>query len=49
LFNGLSDGGNVAMPLAKTEWAETYGMCTDKFGVQWMVNYTGNVQFSGAR
>lgn len=45
LFNGLSDGGKVAMPLAKTEWAEKYGMCTDKFGVQWMVNYTGNVQF----
>jgi PhnB protein len=47
LFNALSDGGKVGMPLAKTEWAEKYGMCTDKFGVQWMVNYTGNVQFAG--
>jgi PhnB protein len=49
LFNGLSNGGDVQMPLAKTEWAEKYGMCVDKFGIQWMVNYTGNVQFSSAQ
>lgn len=47
LFDALADGGNVGMPLAKTEWAEKYGMCTDKFGVQWMVNYAGDVQFHG--
>ncbi|MEX2540705.1 MAG: VOC family protein [Trueperaceae bacterium] len=35
----------VEMGLSKTDWAEKYGACTDKFGVQWMVNYTGNVQF----
>ena len=46
LFNGLSNGGKVEMPLQKTGWAEKYGSCIDKFGVQWMVNYTGNVQFS---
>lgn len=46
LFNALADGGEVGMPLAKTEWAEQYGMCTDKFGIQWMVNYTGDAQFS---
>lgn len=34
------------MPLQKTDWAEKYGVCADKFGVQWMVNYTGNVQFA---
>ncbi len=45
LFNKLSDGGNVMMPLAETEWAEKYGMCTDKFGIQWMFNYTGNNNF----
>lgn len=49
LFNALSDGGNVGMPLEPTEWAEKYGMCTDKFGVQWMVNYTGNVQFAAGQ
>lgn len=45
LFNKLSDGGNVMMPLTETEWAEKYGMCADKFGIQWMVNYTGNKNF----
>lgn len=39
LFNGLSEGGNVAMQLDKTSWAALFGMLTDKFGIQWMVNY----------
>jgi PhnB protein len=47
LFNALADRGKAEMPLAKTEWAEKYGMCTDQFGVQWMVNYTGDMQFPG--
>lgn len=42
LFKGLSDGGEVKMPLEKTEWAEKFGLCSDKFDVQWMVMYTGN-------
>ncbi len=49
LFNGLSDGGQNKMPLQRTEWAEKYGECADKFGVQWIVMYTGNVQFDGSR
>ncbi|MDF2437806.1 MAG: hypothetical protein K0Q95_2182 [Bacteroidota bacterium] len=39
LFNGLSAGGNVTMPLAKTFWGAYFGMFTDKFGINWMVNY----------
>ena len=31
---------------ARPRWAENYGMCTDRFGVQWMVSYTGSVQFA---
>lgn len=46
LFNKLSDSGEVQMPLMETEWAEKYGALTDKFGVHWMVNYTGDVDFS---
>lgn len=46
LFNALSSGGEVGMPLQQTEWAEKYGYCTDKFGVQWMLNYTGKVEFA---
>jgi PhnB protein len=45
LFNRLSAGGEVLMPLQKTAWAERHGSCVDKFGVQWMVDYTGSVQF----
>lgn len=41
LFDALSAGGRVEMPLMRTEWAELYGSCSDRFGVQWMVNYTG--------
>lgn len=39
LFNGLSAGGTVEMPLAKAFWGAYFGMLRDKFGVQWMVNY----------
>lgn len=44
LFNGLSAGGQVTMPLAKAFWGDYFGMCTDKFGVQWMVSYAYNRQ-----
>ncbi len=47
LFNALSEGGQIEMPLQKTEWAEKYGICADKFGVQGMVDYTGDASFSG--
>ena len=39
LFNGLSEGGNVTMPLQDTFWGAYFGMWEDKFGIQWMVNY----------
>lgn len=38
-FQILSDGGTVTMPLDKTLWNAYFGMWTDKFGVNWMVNY----------
>lgn len=38
LFDNLAQGGTVVMPLDKTYWAEAFGVVTDKFGVQWMVN-----------
>jgi len=37
LYTGLSDGGNVFMPIQETSWAERFGMFTDKFGIPWMV------------
>jgi len=41
LFDSLSDGGSVFMPLQKTFWSPLFGMCTDKFGVSWMVGAPG--------
>lgn len=38
LFNGLSAGGQVTMPLQETFWGARFGMFVDKFGIQWMVN-----------
>lgn len=38
LFNALSTGGSVHMPLAKTFWAERFAMFEDRFGIVWMVN-----------
>lgn len=46
LFAGLSEGGRVEMPLQPTAWAEKYGTCVDRYGIQWMMSYTGDVQFS---
>ena len=38
MFEKLSDGGSVTMPMQETFWAERFGMLTDKFGVNWMFN-----------
>ena len=42
IFNGLSAGGRVNMALEKTFWGALFGMFTDKFGINWMVNYDYN-------
>jgi PhnB protein len=46
LFGALSAGGTIDMALQRTQWAEKFGTCADRFGVQWMVSYPGNVQFA---
>ena len=38
LFKALSEGGKVEMELQEMFWGDYYGSCTDKFGVQWMLN-----------
>lgn len=37
-WEGLSAGGNVIMPFEPAPWGDVFGMCTDRYGVQWMVN-----------
>jgi PhnB protein len=39
-WEGLSAGGAIAMPLEQAPWGDTFGMCTDRFGVHWLVNIT---------
>ena len=40
-WDKLSAGGTVTMPLEKAPWGDTFGMCADKFGIQWLVNIAG--------
>jgi PhnB protein len=39
-WQGLSQGAEVGQPLEQAPWGDTFGMLTDKFGVDWMVNIT---------
>lgn len=40
-YEKLAAGGTIGMPLEKAPWGDTFGMLTDKFGINWMVNITG--------
>lgn len=42
LFKGLSEGGVVIMPMENTFWGAYFGMFTDKFGINWMINFDEN-------
>ncbi|WP_421945494.1 VOC family protein [Pedobacter sp.] len=39
LFNGLSADGDIEMPMEDMFWGDYFGSLTDKFGIQWMVNF----------
>ena len=41
IYAALSEGGSVQMPLMPTFWSPLFGMCTDKFGIGWMVTVPG--------
>ena len=40
IFNGLSASGAIEMPIGDQPWGDYYGSFTDKFGINWMVNYS---------
>jgi PhnB protein len=40
-FAKLADGGTVIMPLETAGWGDAFGMCTDQFGTEWLVNIAG--------
>ncbi len=37
----LAEGGTVLEPLVQAPWGDAFGMCTDRFGVTWLVNIAG--------
>jgi PhnB protein len=39
IFAALAQGGQVTMPYERQFWGADYGMCIDRFGIHWMVNY----------
>lgn len=43
LFNGLSAGGQVEMPIGDSPWGSYFGMFRDKYGIEWMVDFTPKV------
>ncbi len=40
LFPILAEGGDITMPLQETSWGSYFGLCTDRFGILWMFNYS---------
>lgn len=40
-WDALAGSGSVTMPLDQAPWGDTFGMCVDQFGVNWMVNLAG--------
>ncbi len=41
IYEALKQDGSMQMPLMPTFWSPLFGMCTDKFGVAWMVGMPG--------
>lgn len=39
IFNGLSAGGNVEMPIGDSPWGSYFGMLRDKYGIEWMIDF----------
>ena len=42
LFNGLSAGGQIEMPISDSPWGTYFGMFRDKYGIEWMVEFDAN-------
>lgn len=39
IFNGLSEGGNIEMPITDSPWGSYFGMFRDKYGIEWMIEF----------
>jgi PhnB protein len=47
LFYGLSEGGNIEMPISDSPWGSYFGMFRDKYGIEWMVDF--DPEFNGQK
>jgi len=43
-YEKLAESGKVTEPLAKAPWGDSFGMCVDRFGINWLVNISGSAQ-----
>lgn len=43
LFDALSNGGTITMPLEDMFFGSFFGECTDKYGINWMFNFKNNI------
>ncbi len=44
VFGQLSEGGKITMPIADMFWGDYFGMCADKFNINWMVIFNPNAE-----
>ena len=42
LFNGLSTGGGVEVPMSDSPWGTCFGMFRDKYGIEWIIEFNPN-------
>jgi PhnB protein len=40
IFNGLSVGGTVEVPMSKSPWGTYFGMFRDKYGIEWVIEFS---------
>ena len=43
IYNGLSAGGEIEMPIDNSPWGAYFGMFRDKYGIEWMVSFEPNM------
>ncbi len=43
IFNGLSAGGQIEMPISDSPWGTYFGMFRDRYGIEWMIEFNANL------
>ena len=47
-YDKLADGGSVTVPMERSPWGDIFGMCTDRYGIAWLVNVNSAQGTTGA-